>query len=32
MQKALGGATVVVENHAGAGGIVGTEMVTKAAP
>jgi tripartite-type tricarboxylate transporter receptor subunit TctC len=32
MQKALGGATVVVENHAGAGGIVGTEMVAKAAP
>jgi tripartite-type tricarboxylate transporter receptor subunit TctC len=32
MQKALGGATVVVENHGGAGGIVGTEMVTKAAP
>jgi tripartite-type tricarboxylate transporter receptor subunit TctC len=32
MQKALGGAAVVVENHAGAGGIVGTEMVTKAAP
>jgi len=32
MQKALGGATVVVENHAGAGGIVGTEMVTRAAP
>jgi tripartite-type tricarboxylate transporter receptor subunit TctC len=32
MQKALDGATVVVENHAGAGGIVGTEMVAKAAP
>jgi tripartite-type tricarboxylate transporter receptor subunit TctC len=32
MQKALGGATVVVENHAGAGGIVGTEMVAKAEP
>ena len=32
MQKALGGASVVVENHAGAGGIIATEMVAKAAP
>jgi tripartite-type tricarboxylate transporter receptor subunit TctC len=32
MQKALGGASIVVENHAGAGGIIATEMVTKAAP
>jgi tripartite-type tricarboxylate transporter receptor subunit TctC len=32
MQKAIGGASIVVENHAGAGGIVATEMVAKAAP
>jgi tripartite-type tricarboxylate transporter receptor subunit TctC len=32
MQKALSGASVVVENHAGAGGIVATEMVAKAVP
>jgi tripartite-type tricarboxylate transporter receptor subunit TctC len=32
MQKTIGGASVVVENHAGAGGIVATEMVAKATP
>lgn len=32
MQKALGGTGVVVENQAGAGGIVGTEAVAKATP
>ena len=32
MQKALSGPSVVVENHAGAGGIIATEMVAKAAP
>jgi tripartite-type tricarboxylate transporter receptor subunit TctC len=32
MQPALGGIGVVVENHAGVGGIVGTEMVAKASP
>ena len=32
MQKAIKGASIVVENHAGAGGIVATEMVAKAAP
>jgi tripartite-type tricarboxylate transporter receptor subunit TctC len=32
MQKAVSGASIVVENHAGAGGILATEMVAKAAP
>src|SRR6185503_154107 len=32
MQKAIRGASIVVENHAGAGGIVATELVAKAAP
>jgi tripartite-type tricarboxylate transporter receptor subunit TctC len=32
LHKKLAGATVVVENSGGAGGIVGTEMVTRAAP
>src|SRR5262245_11234421 len=32
MQPALGGIGVVVENHAGVGGIVGTEMVAKSTP
>ncbi len=32
MQKALGGATIVIENHGGAGGIVGTAMTAKADP
>jgi tripartite-type tricarboxylate transporter receptor subunit TctC len=32
MQTALGGVSIVVENQAGAGGIVGTEAVAKAAP
>ena len=32
MQKALGGATIVIENNGGAGGIVGTGMTAKAEP
>lgn len=32
MQTALGGVSIVVENQAGAGGIVGTEAVAKATP
>ena len=32
MQKALNGASVIVENRGGAGGIVGTDVVAKAAP
>ena len=32
LAKALGGATVVVENRGGAGGIVGTDAVARAEP
>ena len=32
MQTALGGVSIVVENQAGAGGIIGTEAVAKATP
>src|SRR5262245_58284924 len=32
MQAALAGATIVIENHGGAGGIVGTAMTAKAEP
>jgi tripartite-type tricarboxylate transporter receptor subunit TctC len=32
LQKALPGASIVIENRGGAGGIVGTDLVAKAAP